>query len=684
MEMTEQDSGQANNREHKLFMNRLKQQFEDTQFRTGNELELPKGNSTGSLSLDINLQVPIYEGSIVEIFSNEGAGKCLGKGTPVLMFDGTIKAVEDITKDDLVMGPDSKPRQVISIARGKEEMFEVIPTKGDKFTCNRSHILTIKMSGKTYQPNQLIDISVDAYLKLGPTHQHDAMLCRTGVEFQNDLELKLPPRLLGIWLGDGASAGTRFSTIDLEIQNYLANYAIDYGMTLKKVSGENCDYDITMSVEERRVGCNHLLNVLREYNLIDNKHIPHGYLTASRTDRLELLAGLIDTDGHLDKTGFEIIQKSKRLSDDILYLARSLGFAAYQSTCQKSCLYRGEVKHGTYYRVFISGDVSEVPVLLDRKRAPARKQIKNVLHTGFEVIPLGDGEYYGFTLDGPDGRFLLGDFTITHNTTLVLSILEQAALRGKKLLFLDQEQALQPTLVDSFPSLRKEGVLEIITAPTGEDALKIAELWALQYPGSIIAIDSVDALLPQQTEEKDIGEKDVGTLPKLMSAGCRKLQHAVGRSKSTVIFLNQMRSKIGAYGNPDTTSGGRALPFYASQRIQLMDITSKTRIMSDEGNQIGHVVRFKVVKNKVAPPFVSGEFPLIYGKGIDIYEELATMAGDLGLIERDGKYFLVPDSDGTIKKRPHKTFVDILRSDPEYYAKLLGELRSLYPETFGE
>ena len=271
-------------------------------------------------------------------------------------------------------------------------------------------------------------------------------------------------------------------------------------------------------------------------------------------------------------------------------------------------------------------------------------------------------------------------------TTLALSILAEAAKRGKKCLFLDQEQALQPTLVDSFAILREPGNLEVITAPTGEEALGIAELWALQYPNAVIVIDSVDALLPQQTDGKAIGETDVGTLPKLMSAGCRKLQAAVGRSKSTVIFLNQLRSKIGAYGDPNTTSGGRALPFYAAQRIELMDITSKTRIMNDDGNQIGHTVRFKVIKNKVSPPFVSGEFPLIYGKGIDRYEELATMAGDLGLVEKDGKYYLVPDkkADGEVKKRPHKTFVDILRGDPDYYEELLGELKDLYPETFSE
>lgn len=268
-------------------------------------------------------------------------------------------------------------------------------------------------------------------------------------------------------------------------------------------------------------------------------------------------------------------------------------------------------------------------------------------------------------------------------TTLVLSILAEGAKKGKRLLFLDQEQSLQPTLVDSFPSLRKPGVLEIITAPTGEEALRIAEIWALQYPGSIIAIDSVDALLPGATDDKELGDTNVGNLSRLMSAGCRKLKAAVGKSKSTIIFINQQRTKIGAYGDPDTTSGGRALPFYADQRIKLMDITTKTRIMGDDGNQIGHIVRYKIVKNKVAPPFVQGEFPLIYGKGIDIYDELATLAGDLGIIEKDKTYYIVPNNKGELVKKPHKTVVNMLKSDPEFYNSILDELKSLYPETFG-
>ncbi len=334
----------------------------------------------------------------------------------------------------------------------------------------------------------------------------------------------------------------------------------------------------------------------------------------------------------------------------------------------------------------------------DKQTEREHKLFMNKLRKNFEDTQFRGGDELELPIGNGTGSFTLdillhipiygGSITeIFSNescgkTTLVLSIMAEAAKKGKKLLFLDQEQTLQPTLVDSWPALREPGVLEIVTAPTGEEALRIAELWALQYPGSIIAIDSVDALLPQQTDSKAIGETDVGTLPKLMSAGCRKLQHAVGQSKSSIIFLNQLRSKIGAYGNPDVCSGGRALPFYASQRLQLLDITTKTRIMDDNGHQIGHVVRFKVIKNKIAPPFVSGSFNLIYGKGIDYYDELATLAGDLGIIDKEGKYYLIPNEKGEVKKRPHATVVNMFRADPAFYESILQELKLLYPETF--
>ena len=264
-------------------------------------------------------------------------------------------------------------------------------------------------------------------------------------------------------------------------------------------------------------------------------------------------------------------------------------------------------------------------------------------------------------------------------TTLALSVLNEAAINNphKKLLYLDQEMRLRDTLVETFPALANK--LKIVQAPTGNDALQIAELWLKQFPGSIVVLDSVDALLPDN--DKKIGEAQVGSLPRLMSDGCRKIARSCASAGSTMIFLNQIRSKIGAYGDPDTTSGGKALPFYASQRIQLKQNAQTYRIKDEEGNTIGHNVRFKIVKNSVTVPYVEGDFPLVYGKGIDKVHELVELACDFEVLKKEGSYIYLEEN-GEFKKRPPKTVRDMMKADDNLYKSILNQVKDLYPEIF--
>jgi hypothetical protein len=375
-----------------------------------------------------------YKGML--LWHSTGTGKCHAKDTPILMFDGTIKMVQDIQVGDMLMGDDSTPRKVLSLARGKDDMYDIIPQKGDKYCVNSEHILVLKYSGISItnnhkrQPNTpyrvtyfdnkavavrnksfrtleeakvfvkdcqdnrklTVEIEVKDFLKLAPSLQRNLKGIRTGVEFQEKI-VPVDPYLLGLLLGDGC-----FTTADKEILDYVINevhHESNYG----------------------EAGNNYINNFLKENNLINNKHIPYNYLVNNRENRLKLLAGLVDTDGWYDKKGkyYEITQKSDVLASEILFLARSLGFAAYNQKYVKSCLYKGERKEGTYNRIFISGDLTEVPVLLPRKRPEKRMQKKDVLVTSIEVAHTGRGDYYGFTLDG-NNRYLLGDFTITHNT----------------------------------------------------------------------------------------------------------------------------------------------------------------------------------------------------------------------------------------------------------------------------
>lgn len=364
-----------------------------------------------------------------------GQGKCLGLGTPVIMYDGTIRKVEDVKVGDLLMGPDSMPRRVKSLARGRERMYRVNPVKGDSWTCNESHILSLKW---TSDHGKIVNMTVKDYLKQDGKFKHEYKLYRPdGIKFQPlESKLLIDPYFLGTWLGDGSSRTTAITNPDPEVIKYIQDVGRFFDLKVRlsesgQKNGKCFSYHLTTG-NIGHVRSNDVLDRLRFYNLIGNKHIPHEFLTASKTARLRLLAGLLDTDGYLLQNVYEITQKSKVLADQILFLCRSLGLAAYVTEERKACTYKGEKRWGTYHRIRISGDVDAIPCRVERKKAAPRQQIKSVLVTGFKLEDLGEGDYYGFELEGPDRLFMLGDFTVTHNT--VSSLARAKRLGYKKLL----------------------------------------------------------------------------------------------------------------------------------------------------------------------------------------------------------------------------------------------------------
>lgn len=368
-----------------------------------------------------------HKGAIIN--GGAGVGKCLGYGTPVLMYDGTVKEVQNIHAGDLLMGPDSKPRHVVSTSRGQEEMFRITPKKGEPFTCNRSHILSVKYTKKVQKQyvtdkNDPFNISVNELLTWPDHKRAEVKIWRTGVEFPSQA-VTLDPYFVGIWLGDGNNDSAKISNPDVEIIEYLKVFVKQHGCKLKKVKlpEKACpSWNIVADETHRgKFNRNPVTKAMREMNLLGNKHIPMCYKRNGRAERLALLAGLIDSDGHASNHGVaEISQKSQTLSNDIVFLARSLGFCATISSARKRCVNTGT--WGTYSRIIISGDLSEIPTRVERKKFQRRRQTKNVLHTGITIESIGTGDYYGFTLSEPDGLFLLGDFTVTHNTTVIKMI----------------------------------------------------------------------------------------------------------------------------------------------------------------------------------------------------------------------------------------------------------------------
>jgi len=366
----------------------------------------------------------IWGGAMLEL--DCGAGKCLGYDTPVMMANGSIKRVQDIAVGEQLMGDDSTPRTVLSLARGREALYRVIPIKGDPYVVNESHILSLKHSTNHGRDKKgdVVDISVRTFLDLPPTYHGRAgrlLGYRVGARFPAR-DVPLDPYMLGYWLGDGSSGSAAITTIEKEVIDYFATEAARIGLVLKR-SNEDITYRITQENRTGRAGSNSFLNALRDLQVLNNKHVPELYRVNCERVQLEILAGLIDSDGHIDNNTYDIIFKSEQLLDDTIFIARSLGFAAYKTVCQKTCTNgaRGPVT-GTYYRTCIHGEgLEKIPVKVPRKQAAPRLQVKDALCTRIRLSPLGEGDYYGFTIDG-NRRFLLGDFTVTHNTAIALSI----------------------------------------------------------------------------------------------------------------------------------------------------------------------------------------------------------------------------------------------------------------------
>ncbi len=254
-------------------------------------------------------------------------------------------------------------------------------------------------------------------------------------------------------------------------------------------------------------------------------------------------------------------------------------------------------------------------------------------------------------------------------TTVALHILAEVQKAGGEAAFIDAEHALDPVYAKAI------GVdinnLLVSQPDCGEDALEITE--ALVRSGAIdaVVIDSVAALVPRQEIEGDMGASTVGVQARLMSQAMRKLSAVISKSNCVVIFINQLREKIGVmYGNPETTTGGRALKFYASVRIDVR----KADQIKNGGEIMGNRVKCKIVKNKVAPPFRSAEFDILYGQGISRAGELLDMGVTLEVIKKSGAWFYYNgDKLGQGRDKARAT----LEENPELFAEIEEKIRAL-------
>lgn len=429
------------------------------------------------------LKDPNRPSGVFLFLGSTGVGKCHGKGTKILMYDGSIKNVEDIKEGDLLMGDDSTPRKVLSLARGRDKMYRISGRGMDNFVCNEPHILSLKKTGT----EEIVNIPISEYLTKNKTFKHTHKMWKSAIEFK-EKELKIDPYLVGLWLGDGDKNRVNITTADEEIVDYLYNVSEKYNLKINKLEykeNKSCGYYIT---GDKGKNNNELLNHFKSYGLMDSKikyhkFIPNDYLINSSDNRKKILAGLIDSDGYFSNNCYIISTNNKKLADDIVFLSRSLGFRSIISI-KKIHKYPNNI----YYNINISGDFEDIPVLLNRKKPRKRLQKKDVKKTSFNIEYIGIDDYYGFELDG-NHLYCLGDFTVTHNTHLVKTLAKNIFGSETALIRLDMSEYAE-----------KHNVARLIGSPPGYvgygEGGQLTEK-VRRKPYSIILLDELEKAHPE-------------------------------------------------------------------------------------------------------------------------------------------------------------------------------------------
>ena len=259
-------------------------------------------------------------------------------------------------------------------------------------------------------------------------------------------------------------------------------------------------------------------------------------------------------------------------------------------------------------------------------------------------------------------------------TTSALHILAEAEKMGGEAAFIDAEHALDPVYA------KKLGVdidnLIVSQPDTGEQALEITESLVRSGALDVIVVDSVAALVPKAEIDGDMGDSHMGLQARLMSQALRKLAGAINKSKTVLIFINQLREKIGVmFGNPETTTGGRALKFYASVRMDIRRIEN----IKQDGEVKGNRVRVKVIKNKVAPPFREAEFDIVYGQGISKEGNILDMAVNLDIVEKAGSWF---SYNGERIGQGRENVKKYLKENPEMLEDIEEKVRENFAKAF--
>lgn len=630
--------------------------------------------STGSWVLDDALGCGgLPCGRIIQYYGPPG---CHAKGQKILMFDGTLKNVEDIVVGDTLMGPDSKPRNVLELKRGKDLMYKVVPNKGKDFIVNENHIMCFVKNNKIARRSifrrktksskliphfEYVEMSIKDYLKLSKSQKKSLYLYKANaLNFTNNNTLKIDPYLFGLLLGDGTIKNDlSIHSMDNEILEFVENYCKNNNLTSsyrKRKDGIKCkEIGLRSNGKKFNNWLKNEIKILKANKKCDDKFIPHDYKVASYEDRLQILAGLIDTDGTVsNKYNFSFSSKSQQLANDVAFIAGSLGFYASVSEKYSSA----HINHkDLYYEVYISGEVYKIPTKINRKKIDKEKIINhsNKLRYKFKLEKLDVDNFYGFSLDG-DNKYLLDDFTVTHNsgkTAMTMLAIKEAQNKSKesKQVFIDAEQTFSPVwaellgldlsriiLVDEDLAVNGRRCFEMLLGVPKEDSKHILKgkskdglldkIILKEIDINLIVLDSLGSIIPPGEDVSAVGKSNMALMARFLSTTFKKLSLEVAKANIPFIVINHKRDSLEMYGPSHTFMGGNSYSHFLSANIYFEPHGGREGlILNEKEERIGQNIRATIEKSKFGPHPRQCEFKLKFDEGIiSECEEIAELA----------------------------------------------------------
>ncbi len=600
----------------------------------------------------------ITEGRWTTLGGNPSA--CLGRDVPVLMFDGSLKMSQDIIIDDILMGDDSTPRRVIKLFTGIDKMYQIDQSYGESYIVNSQHLITVCNTEK--DSDQIpFDINVEEYILKNETFKYRNRGIKTNIEYDHKYTL-VDPYIVGLWLGDGHSKGSRISSsiLDTKVIDYVKLFAKNNNLKISIYKDKRNENGININISGVVNRKNSFLDALKSLDLLNNKHIPEIYAINSRTNRLKLLAGLIDSNGDysFSHKSFNFTNKNKLLVDQTINLCRSLGY--------KTNLFKRTINKEEYFVISINGNnLDEIPVLLDRKKAEPKSARKNWLFSALDINPIGEGEYFGFEVVGTNNRFVLGDYTITHNckTTTSFKIipaiqrhLESIEQGNKRILYIDPEGAFDFHYA-SYHGINLNRIMVLRTKVLEDVFAEAFDYIEMGLIGGMI-IDSLDGLVPRKTDDNAF-QNTMGALAGALSAHLPNLFYSTLNNNVTTICVRQARVKMNTMspGEVITFSGGKAYRHFQDAIYLLKRLSNKNLNYTP--------IQVKAEKTRSSRMGLTLDMPL--GEiGLDCVRDLCTIAIAHGIIPSSGSWFEVEGQ----KVQGSESVVSIVREDTELYNKL--------------